>query len=114
MFERTLPIGSVVSLYGAEKRLMILGYLKYLKGDDTRVYDYCGCTFPEGYLDSESTAVFDHRDIEHIYALGFQDEVQFGFRERLMQILEERDEVSEEKENEAEEEAEAKTESESK
>ena len=44
MFERTLPIGSVVSLYGAEKRLMVLGYVKYLKGDETKVYDYCGCT----------------------------------------------------------------------
>ncbi len=92
MFERTLPIGTIVSLYGAEKRLMILGYLKYLKGDNVRVYDYCGCTYPEGYLDSETTAVFDHDDIEHIYALGFQDEVQFDFRDRLEQILEERDE----------------------
>ncbi len=97
MFERTLPIGSVVSLYGAEKRLMVLGYLKYLKGDDTSVYDYCGCTFPEGYLNSESTAVFNHQDIEHIYALGFQDELQFEFRNRLLQILEERDEAAREK-----------------
>ncbi|MCX4267221.1 MAG: DUF4176 domain-containing protein [Lachnospiraceae bacterium] len=97
MFERTLPIGSVVSLYGAEKRLMVLGYLKYLKGDDTSVYDYCGCTFPEGYLNSESTAVFNHQDIEHIYALGFQDELQFEFRNRLLQILEERDEAAQEK-----------------
>ena len=46
MFERTLPIGSVVSLYGGEKRLMILGYVKYLRGDDSgKVYDYCGCTY---------------------------------------------------------------------
>ncbi len=91
MFERTLPIGSVVSLYGAEKRLMVLGYVKYLKGDETKVYDYCGCTYPEGFLDADTTAVFDHDDIEHIYALGFQNEVQQEFRERLIQILEERD-----------------------
>ena len=97
MFERTLQFGSVVSLFGAEKRLMVLGYLKYLKGDDTSVYDYCGCTFPEGYLNSESTAVFNHQDIEHIYALGFQDELQFEFRNRLLQILEERDEAAQEK-----------------
>lgn len=96
MFERTLPIGSVVSLYGGEKRLMILGYVKYLKGDDSgKVYDYCGCTYPEGYVGSEATAVFDHVDIEHIYALGFQDEVQFEFREKLEKILEERDDENE-------------------
>ena len=92
MFERTLPIGSVVSLYGGEKRLMILGYVKYLRGDDSgKVYDYCGCTYPEGYVGSEATAVFNHEDIEHIYALGFQDE----FREKLERILEERDDNKE-------------------
>lgn len=96
MFERTLPIGSIVSLYGGEKRLMILGYVKYLRGDDSgKVYDYCGCTYPEGYVGSEATAVFDHADIEHIYALGFQDEVQFEFREKLEKILEERDDENE-------------------
>lgn len=100
MFERTLPVGSVVSLRGATKRLMILGYLKYLKGDDVKVYDYCGCTYPEGYLDSESTAVFDHEDIEHIYSLGFQDKVQFEFRNRLIEILEERDQEAEEENTE--------------
>lgn len=92
MFERTLPVGSVVSLYGGEKRLMILGYVKYLKGDESgKIYDYCGCTYPEGYVGSEATAVFDHDDIEHIYALGFQDEVQFEFRGKLEKILEKRD-----------------------
>lgn len=96
MFERTLPIGSVVSLYGGEKRLMILGYVKYLRGDDSgKVYDYCGCTYPEGYVGSEATAVFNHEDIEHIYALGFQDEVQFEFHEKLERILEERDDNKE-------------------
>ena len=96
MFERTLPIGSVVSLYGGEKRLMILGYVKYLRGDDSgKVYDYCGCTYPEGYVGSEATAVFNHEDIVHIYALGFQDEVQFEFREKLERILEERDDNKE-------------------
>ena len=96
MFERTLPIGSVVSLYGGEKRLMILGYVKYLRGDDSgKVYDYCGCTYPEGYVGSEATAVFNHEDIEHIYALGFQDEVQFEFREKLERILEERNDNKE-------------------
>lgn len=96
MFERTLPIGSVVSLYGGEKRLMVLGYVKYLRGDDSgKVYDYCGCTYPEGYVGSEATAVFNHEDIEHIYALGFQDEVQFEFREKLERILEERDDNKE-------------------
>ncbi len=103
MFKRTLPVGSVVSLYGGEKRLMILGYVKYLKDDESgKVYDYCGCTYPEGYVGSEATAVFDHDDIEHIYALGFQDEVQFEFRSKLEKILEEQDEADAPDEDETE------------
>ena len=35
--------------------------------------------------------MFDHADIEHIYALGFQDEVQFDFGEKLGKILEQRE-----------------------
>ena len=91
MFEKTLPIGSVVSLYNGTKRVMILGYLKMLAGGDGTVYDYCGVPYPEGFLDAKKTAVFNHRDIEHIYALGYQNDDQFAFRRRLSEILAERE-----------------------
>lgn len=90
MFEKTLPIGSVVLLKNAQKRLMILGYCRYKEGDQTRVYDYCGCTYPEGFISPEKTAVFDHDDIAQIYALGYQNEEQIAFRQRLIQVLEKR------------------------
>lgn len=90
MFEKTLPIGSVVLLKNATKRLMILGYCRYTAEDQNKVYDYCGCTYPEGFLSPEKTAVFDHDQIERIYSLGFQNEEQFAFREKLVQILERR------------------------
>ena len=90
MFEKSLPIGSVVLLKGADKRLMITGYLKKLAGDDAKVYDYCGVPFPQGYVDAEAVAVFDHAQIEHIYALGFQNEIQFIFREKLEKLIAER------------------------
>ena len=88
MFERTLPVGSVVSLYGGEKRLMILGYVKYLRDDESgKVYDYCGCTYPEGFISPDKTAVFDHEQIAQIYALGYQNDEQIAFRQRLGQVL---------------------------
>ena len=88
MFERTLPVGSVVSLYGGEKRLMILGYMKYLRDDESgKVYDYCGCTYPEGFISPDKTAVFDHEQIAQIYALGYQNDEQIAFRQRLGQVL---------------------------
>ncbi len=87
MFERTLPIGSVVLLKNATKRLMILGYSRYQAGDQTKVYDYCGCTYPEGFVSPDQTAVFDHDQIAQVYALGYQNDEQIAFRQRLEQVL---------------------------
>lgn len=90
MFEKTLPIGSVVLLKNATKRIMILGYCRYAAGDSSKVYDYCGCTYPEGFISPDQTVIFDHDQIEHIYALGFQNEEQFEFRKKLTQVVETR------------------------
>ena len=87
MFEKTLPIGSVVLLKNATKLLMILGYSRYQAGDQTKVYDYCGCTYPEGFISPDKTAVFDHEQIAQIYALGYQNDEQIAFRQRLGQVL---------------------------
>ncbi|MCC8026254.1 MAG: DUF4176 domain-containing protein [Clostridium sp.] len=91
MFEKTLPIGSVVLLKGAAKRLMILGYCRYKAEDQTKVYDYCGCTYPEGFVSPDQTAVFDHDQIDQIFALGFQNDEQIAFRGRLKDLLEKRE-----------------------
>lgn len=89
MFERTLPIGTVVLLKNATKRLMIIGYCKYKMGDDETIYDYAGCPFPEGFLSPEATALFNHDQIDKIYALGFQNEDRFAFEEKLKEATEE-------------------------
>lgn len=88
MFERTLPIGSVVILKNANKRVMIFGYYQYKQGEPNKVYDYIGCPYPEGFVSAEKMALFDHEQIEHIYALGFQNEEQFDFREKLIKAIE--------------------------
>lgn len=92
MYERTLPIGSVVILENASKRILILGYCQY-KGDDrTKIYDYVGCPYPEGFISSDKMVLFDHSQIRHIYALGYQNEEQFAFREKLKVALQKNDE----------------------
>ena len=83
MFERTLPIGTVVLLKNATKRLMIIGYCKYKLGDNETIYDYAGCVYPEGFMSAEATALFNHDQIERIYALGFQNDERFSFEEKL-------------------------------
>lgn len=57
MTDRWLPLGSVVTLEGGNKQLMIYGRLqKEVRGG--RLWDYVGCLFPEGNLGPEHTCVF--------------------------------------------------------
>lgn len=95
MFEKTLPIGSIVLLENATKRIMIVGYCQYKDGDTTKIYDYVGVTYPEGYISADKMILFDHAQIKHIYALGYQNEEQFAFREKLKVALEKNEKARE-------------------
>lgn len=88
--KKTLPIGTVVLLKNANKRLMIIGYCKYGTENREKVYDYAGCFYPEGFPGPEQTALFDADQIQHIYALGYQNNDQFAFREQLKTVLKKR------------------------
>lgn len=88
MFDRTLPIGSVVQLKENGKRVMIVGYYQYKMGEEEKIYDYVGCIYPEGFLAADQMVLFDHAQILHIYALGYQNSLQFAFREKLLQAIE--------------------------
>ena len=88
MPEKFLPIGTVVMLKGGTKRLMITGFCMYDKGNVSKMYDYCGCLYPEGMISSDQTALFDHEQIEKIYYVGLQDEDEKKFKEQLEQLLE--------------------------
>lgn len=87
MFERVLPIGSIVRLKGGNKRLMILGYCKKGVANQEEIFDYAGCTYPEGFLSADQTIIFNHDMIERIYALGYQNEERFAFEENLRQAI---------------------------
>lgn len=88
MFERTLPIGSVVLLKNANKRILILGHRKYLKGKEDKIFDYIGVPYPEGFIAEDKMALFDHDQIQYIFALGFQNRDQLEYQERLKARIE--------------------------
>lgn len=85
MYENLLPIGSVVLLKGAERRLMITGRLQAMVGK-TNVYDYAGCLYPEGLLDPHDLYFFDRDAIERVFFIGFQDSEGLALQERLAQV----------------------------
>lgn len=70
MSKRLLPIGSVISLDGAKKKMMIIG--SSVKVENTEnVYDYIALPFPEGYIDNEKMFLFQAKDIKEVHFIGY-------------------------------------------
>lgn len=86
--EKYLPIGSVVMLKGGTKRVMVTGFCTVPNEDKEKVYDYSGCLYPEGVISTEQVLLFNHSDIEKIYYLGYIDDEEKKFKERLLKVLE--------------------------
>lgn len=90
MFEGLLPIGSVVLLKDSEKRIMITGVLqKQISDDRDKIWDYTAVLYPEGTMGPDKSFLFDASQIEKVYAIGYQDEEQFIFKQRIDEIRKE-------------------------
>ncbi len=86
-YPKYLPIGSVVILNNGKKRLMITGYAQIDLKNPDKVYDYCGCLYPEGVISTENSLLFDHKDIDRIFCIGYSDEEQKKWSQRLLNEL---------------------------
>jgi len=85
--EKYLPIGTVVLLKGGKKRAMITGFCSVAQENQEKIYDYSGCVYPEGYLSSNQVCLFDHDQIDKIFFLGYEDEEEKAFKEKLNTIV---------------------------
>ena len=74
MKEKFLPIGTVVLLKGATKKLMITGYCSAVAEDVNKVYDYVAILYPEGSFYGDDVALFDHEQIGSIIHTGLVNE----------------------------------------
>lgn len=86
-FNELLPIGSVVLLKNAEKRLMITGVFP-IQTEEEEVYDYVAVVYPEGYIGPRSNYVFNHGDIEEILFKGYDDEERKGYIDVMKMTME--------------------------
>ncbi len=86
-YEKYLPIGTVVMLNNGKKRVMITGFCCVNNDDKSKVYDYTGCLFPEGFITSDKNLLFDHSQISKIYHLGLIDEEEKEFKNKLVSLL---------------------------
>lgn len=81
--EKYLPIGTVVLLEGATKRVMITGHASMSPETGDKVFDYSGCPFPEGFYNYNEVCVFDHSQIETVFYRGYEDEEQKAYMEEF-------------------------------
>ena len=85
--EKYLPIGTVLMLKGGKKRAMITGFCSIAGEDKTKVFDYSGCLYPEGFISSNQTLLFNHDQIDKIYHFGLSDEEEKNFKQKLNEII---------------------------
>ncbi|MCD8214803.1 MAG: DUF4176 domain-containing protein [Clostridiales bacterium] len=80
-----LPVGTVVKLSSADRRVVIMGILPVV---EDKTYDYIGVVYPEGYMGGESTVVFMEENIETVFCLGFSDIERQQFISELSEAVE--------------------------
>lgn len=86
MKEKYLPIGTVVTLKDATKKIMIIGYCPVEK-EHSQMYDYSACLYPEGVIDSNRMLLFNHDQIATIHFIGLEDEEQKQNNDKLKVLV---------------------------
>lgn len=76
-----LPIGTVVLLKNASKKLMIYGVMQ--SDTENNQYDYVGVLYPEGSIGPEGQFLFQHEDIDQIFYRGYEDDERNIFINKL-------------------------------
>lgn len=87
MTEKYLPIGTVIQMKDVDKKIMIMGYASMDANKKDKIYDYCGCIYPEGVLSTDHNLLFDHNKIEKIISLGYIDEEEKEFLKKLKEAI---------------------------
>ena len=83
-----LPIGTVVMLKGGTKRLMITGFCVVQENNKEKIWDYSGCLYPEGFINSNQICLFDHEQIDKIYHIGLSnDDEEREFKAKLNDMV---------------------------
>ena len=67
------------------------------------MWDYSGCMYPEGFLSSNQTCLFNHEQIEKVYHLGLaEDDEEKKFKKNLDELIKKSKDVVEKNKNKKE------------
>lgn len=95
MFDKLLPIGSVVLLKGGKKKTVIIGVMQFRLGNEEKLYDYQGVPYPEGYMGDGTSYLFNHDQIEEVIFRGYEDTERQNYITFVQTVLEEANKVVE-------------------
>ena len=88
--EKFLPLGTVCMLKNGTHPVMIIGYVPIpTNNNQTEMYDYTACMYPEGLLSTEQMLVFNHDQINNIIDMGFENQDSIDFRNKVKTLLNE-------------------------
>ncbi|WP_455713934.1 DUF4176 domain-containing protein [Anaerosporobacter sp.] len=73
MIKDLLPIGSIVLLKDATKKMMVYGIKQSQVTDPDKEYDYIGVLYPEGNMGENFQFLFNHEDIQSVIFRGYED-----------------------------------------
>lgn len=90
MTEKYLPIGSIVKIKDCDKTIMIMGYYSLEFEQNLKIYDYIGCTYPEGMLVKNNTILFDHKEIVEVIYNGYVNNEYEILNNKLLNKVEEK------------------------
>ena len=94
--EKFLPLGSICKVKGGKRKVMITGFCIYADSNENKIYDYCGCAYPEGMLSTKEVSLFDHNEIEKVYIVGPSNKEDKEFKANLKAVLKEIEHTSNE------------------
>lgn len=83
MIKDLLPIGSVVLLKNAKKKLMIYGIKQLDTNNPEMEYDYIGVFYPEGNMGPDYQFLFNHEDIDTVFFEGYNTEERDVFIQEI-------------------------------
>lgn len=90
-----LPVGSVVLLKNAQKKIVVIGLMpiKHIEAGKDVAYDYVGVPYPEGYIGQESAMLFNHDSIEEITFRGYSNAERLVLIETIQKLVDKTDDT---------------------
>ncbi len=82
-----LPIGSIILLKGGTKKIMITGFCSIAQNNKHKLYDYIGCYYPEGVINSDEVCMFNNDQISNILFKGFDNQEEVMLKDKLKDKL---------------------------